>query len=250
MLAKNSLWLLLLTVLVLSLTSCGPKHIPTGKPGKVPSGTYKPYRVGGKTYYPLPSSEGFQETGYASWYGPNFHGKKTASGERYNMYSLTAAHKILPMNTYVRVKNLDNGRSLVVRINDRGPFARNRIIDLSYTAAKKLGIVGPGTAKVRITALGEARLARNGRLLYTNKPDFKHGDFYVQVGAFRNASNAYALRERLSDRYKTVKVAKGYTKGLLYYKVQIDAPNNYNLARDFEKRIEETGFPAAFLVAR
>ncbi len=244
---KKVLCFLVLTISVLLFSSCAPKHPPQGK---VPSGTYKPYRVGGKTYYPLPSSEGFQETGYASWYGPNFHGKKTANGETYNMYSLTAAHKILPMNTYVRVENLRNGKSLVVRINDRGPFVRNRIIDLSYNAAKKLEIIGPGTAKVRITALAEAHPAKNGRLHFAGHPDFKHGDFYVQVGAFKNASNAYRLKERLSERFRVVRVARAYTFGSLFYKVQIDAPNSYDKAKDFEKRIEDAGFTSAFLVAR
>ncbi len=245
---KKFVFLLAVTISVLVLSSCGPKHVPTR--GKVPSGTYKPYRVGGRTYYPLPSAQGFQETGYASWYGPNFHGKKTASGERYDMYALTAAHKTLPMNTYVRVENLRNGRSLVVRVNDRGPFVRNRVIDLSYTAAKKLGIVGPGTAKVRITALAEAHKTKRGLLRYASHPDFRHGDFYVQVGAFKNASNAYRLREQLSERFRVVKVARGYTFGSLFYKVQIDAPNSYDRAKEFERRIEETGFPSAFLVAR
>jgi rare lipoprotein A len=244
---KKILCFLAVTIFVLALSSCAPKHVPRGK---VPSGTYKPYRVGGKTYYPLPSSEGFEETGYASWYGPNFHGRKTASGETYNMYSLTAAHKILPMNTYVRVENLKNGKSLVVRINDRGPFVRNRIIDLSYTAAKKLGIVGPGTAKVRITALGETRTAKSGRLYFASHPDFRHGDFYIQVGAFKNASNAYRLRKRLARRFRVVRVERAYTFGNLFYKVQIDAPNSYDRAKEFEKSIENTGFPSAFLVAR
>ena len=244
---KDLLFYLSVTISVLILSSCGPGHVPTGK---VPSGTYRPYRVAGRTYYPLPSSQGFEQKGYASWYGPDFQGKKTASGETYNMYSLTAAHKILPMNTYVQVENLKNGKSLVVRINDRGPFVRNRIIDLSFAAAKRLGIVGPGTSKVKITALGEARMVKNGGLRFVHHPDFMHGDFYVQVGAFTNAPNAYALREKLSGKFRAVRVARGYTFGRLFYKVQIDAPDSYEKARNFERNIEELGFPSAFLVAR
>jgi len=213
-------------------------------------GTLKPYRVGHKTYYPLPSSQGFVETGYASWYGSDFHGHRTASGEIYNMYDMTAAHKILPMDSYVRVENLENGRSVIVRINDRGPFVRNRIIDLSYQAAKRLGIVGPGTARVRITALGEAKACRDGRLTFAKGTDFIHGDFYVQVGAFKNAENAYHLKKRLLKYYPAVKVASGYTNGDLFFKVQVDAPDNYEQAKRFERRIEEAGFPSAFLVAR
>ncbi len=233
---------------VLNLNGCGPKRVHVR--GKYAKGTYRPYRVGGKTYYPLPSSKGFVETGYASWYGPNFHGRRTANGERYNMYSMTAAHKILPMNTYVRVENLDNNRSVVVRINDRGPFVRNRVIDLSYAAARKLGIIGPGTAKVRLVALGEVGAIRDGVVTFKKTPDFMHGDFYVQVGAFVDSQNAFRLRRRLMPLYKDVTVVKGYTNGKSYYKVRIDAPNDYRKAKKFEHRIECSGFPQAFLVAR
>ena len=229
------------------LWGCGPKHVPTRYGAH---GTLKPYRIGNKTYYPLPSSQGFVETGYASWYGSDFHGHRTASGEIYNMYDMTAAHKILPMDSYVRVENLENGRSVVVRINDRGPFVRNRIIDLSYQAAKRLGIVGPGTAKVRITALGEAKAWRHGKLTFAQDTDFIRGDFYVQVGAFKNAKNAYNLKSRLQKYYPAVKVASGYTNGALFFKVQVDAPDNYEQAKIFERQIEEAGFPSAFLVAR
>ncbi len=233
---------------IVQLWGCGPKkpHVT----GKYARGTYKPYRVGGRTYYPLPSSKGFVETGYASWYGPNFHGKRTANGERYNMYAMTAAHKILPMNTYVRVENLENNRAVVVRINDRGPFVRNRVIDLSYTAAKRLGIVGKGTAKVRLVALGEVKSIRDGHVAFKKTPDFMHGDFYVQVGAFVSPDNAMRLRNRLRAYYSGVTVVKGYTNGRFYYKVRIDAPNDYKKAKRFESQIERMGFKQAFLVAR
>ena len=117
--------------------------------------TQKPYVIDGKRYYPIPSAEGYSEKGIASWYGGKFHGKKTSNGETYNKYSMTAAHKTLPMNTMLLVKNLENGKKTVVRINDRGPFVRGRIVDLSYKAAKTLGIVKNGTARVQAIALGE-----------------------------------------------------------------------------------------------
>ncbi|NPA95792.1 MAG: septal ring lytic transglycosylase RlpA family protein [Thermodesulfobacteria bacterium] len=227
---------------------CGPKRHAVK--GKYARGTYKPYRVGGHTYYPLPSSKGFVETGYASWYGPNFHGKRTANGERYNMYAMTAAHKILPMNTYVRVENLENNRAVVVRINDRGPFVKNRVIDLSYAAAKKLGIVGKGTARVRLVALGEVKSIHDGTVAFKKTPDFKHGDFYVQVGAFTSKENAFRLRNRLRKYYSGVTVVKGYTNGHYYYKVRVDAPNDYNKAKRLERKLESEGFQRAFLVAR
>lgn len=111
------------------------------------------YRVFGKTYHVLKSSRHYAENGYASWYGRGFHHKRTFSGERYNMYKMTAAHKTLPLSTYVLVTNLNNHRQVIVKINDRGPFARNRLIDLSYAAAKKLGMLGHGTIPVSIKAV-------------------------------------------------------------------------------------------------
>lgn len=111
------------------------------------------YKQYGKHYTVLNSSKNFQEKGYASWYGGRFNKKRTSSGERYNMYRMTAAHKTLPLDTYVRVTNLANGKSVVVKVNDRGPFVSNRVIDVSYAAAKKLGMVGRGTTPVKVTAI-------------------------------------------------------------------------------------------------
>ena len=141
---------LLCAVLVCAalLAGCGSG---SWRKGGVP-GT-QPYTVRGKTYYPLKSAYGFVEEGVASWYGPGFHGKTTANGERYNQYAMTAAHKLLPLGTRVRVTHLGNGRSIVVRVNDRGPFIGDRVIDLSRAAATRLYMIGPGTARVRIQSL-------------------------------------------------------------------------------------------------
>ncbi|PRM94341.1 hypothetical protein CJ673_07530 [Aliarcobacter cryaerophilus] len=116
--------------------------------------TMRPYNVFGIRYYPFVANVGDQFDGIASWYGPDFHAKKTSNGEIYNMYAMTAAHKTLPMNTVVRVDNLDNGRSTIVRINDRGPFVSGRIIDLSNKAAHEIDMVRKGTARVKVTVLG------------------------------------------------------------------------------------------------
>ncbi|MBI5638598.1 MAG: septal ring lytic transglycosylase RlpA family protein [Nitrospinae bacterium] len=110
-----------------------------------------PYKIDGVTYYPLADAEGYEEKGTASWYGPDFHEKPTANGETYNQDAVTAAHRTLPFNTLVLVENLDNGRSVVVRVNDRGPYAKERIIDLSNRAATEIGMVGTGTARVKLT---------------------------------------------------------------------------------------------------
>ncbi len=125
-----------------------PKKEPISRSGNPPS-----YEVFGKRYTISGTSEGYNERGLASWYGSKFHGKKTSSGVPYNMYAMTAAHKTLPIPTYVRVTRLDNGRSIVVKVNDRGPFVHNRIIDLSYTAASKLAMIKTGTTTVEVTAL-------------------------------------------------------------------------------------------------
>ena len=116
--------------------------------------TMRPYTINGKTYYPTTVSVGDTALGIASWYGPNFHGKKTSNGETYNMNAMTSAHKTLPMNTMVRVINLGNGAQTTVRINDRGPFVAGRIIDLSKAAATSIGMIGAGTARVKLEVVG------------------------------------------------------------------------------------------------
>ena len=237
------------------LSGCGHRHIP---PSRLPSATpvrellatQLPYEVNGHVYYPLPSAEGFVEEGYASWYGKKFHGRPTANGEPYNMYAITAAHRTLPMNTYVRVLNLENGREVVARISDRGPFAKKRIIDLSYGAGRKLGLIGPGTAKVRIEALGEVRLSSGDFAGFKSHPDFRRGEFYVQIGAFLEPDKAYALRRKMTRYYKDVVVFRQIRGEQAFYIVQVFAATEYNTAKNFEARLESSGFLDAFVVSR
>ncbi len=127
------------------------------------AGNPESYVVFGRRYHVMKTSAGFKQRGYASWYGKKFHGRKTSNGEIYDMYKMTAAHKTLPIPSYVRVTNLENGRQAIVRVNDRGPFHKNRIIDLSYTAAWKLGVLKKGTAKVEIEVVTKATLANEQR---------------------------------------------------------------------------------------
>jgi rare lipoprotein A len=126
-----------------------PKFEPLSR-----SGNPRQYRVGKRTYHVMHSASGYHERGVASWYGQRFHAQRTSSGEPYNMYSMTAAHRTLPIPSYIRVKNLDNGKTAIVRVNDRGPFHSSRLIDLSYAAAKYLGVYPRGTAHVEIEAVG------------------------------------------------------------------------------------------------
>lgn len=159
--------------------------------------TMRPYQVFGKWYEPTLERVGQEFSGIASWYGPDFHSKKTSNGEIYNMYALTAAHKTLPMNTMVHVLNLDNQKSVVVRINDRGPFVDGRIIDLSNAAANQIEMVGKGTANVKITILGF-----NAKIATT--PEEKAqvasaGKYLIQVGAFRKYEGAKVTQTKLNN---------------------------------------------------
>ena len=174
---KNSLFLGLLSIFL--FTGCSQKSYDVDydkfykdtKNSKINNSkemhkyTMRPYSVFGIKYYPFVANVGDQFDGVASWYGPDFHDKKTSNGETYNMYDMTAAHKTLPMNTVVKVDNLENGRSIIVRINDRGPFVRGRIIDLSNKAAHEIDMYRKGTAQVKITVLGY-----NGEIENKNAP--------------------------------------------------------------------------------
>ena len=239
------------------ISSCAPRPYPQStyyRPPRQQHNRYKvtqrPYVVDGHIYYPLPTSQGFVQTGYASWYGWHFHGRKTASGERYNMFAYTAAHKTLPINTIVEVTNLKNGRHVVVRINDRGPFVKGRIIDLSYAAAKKLGMLKTGTAPVRIVALGEAHRV-DGTIVYKHHPNFNIGDFFVQVGAFKSYSRAIRLKRYLENKYKRfVRITRATTDIGPLFRVQIFASHNYKIAERFKHELEMQGFLDAFLVAK
>jgi len=156
------------------------------------------YEVFGERYYVLNSSTGFNERGVASWYGKKFHGKPTSSGAIYDMHAMTAAHKTLPLPTRVRVRNLTNGRSVIVLVNDRGPFVDNRIIDLSYAAARRLDMIRDGTAMVEIEALAEATRAAAAPVGPLTPPGAATDvHLFLQVGAFGERANAQQLLERL-----------------------------------------------------
>ena len=156
-----------------------PRHEPPSRYGNPAN-----YTVAGRTYFVMKTAAGYAETGLASWYGTKFHGQRTSSGEPYDMLALTAAHKTLPIPTYAQVVNLDNGRKTIVRINDRGPFHDDRIIDLSYAAAVKLGYHGAGTARVRVEAI-------NFEPVDTSR------SYTLQAGAFAELASADALQARL-----------------------------------------------------
>lgn len=238
--------------------------------------TMRPYTINGKTYYPTIVSIGDKASGTASWYGPNFHGKKTSNGEIYNMHALTAAHKTLPMNTMLRVTNLKNNRQVIVRVNDRGPFVSDRIIDLSKSAAAKIDMINSGTAPVLLEVIGfNAKINGASRFKNTNvakeqtkKPEAKviggtsvvvissktqaepsevvGGNFMVQIGSFSSIDGAksYQKTHENIDGYKSV-IRQFYVGDRPVYKVFLTGFASEDEARDFARNGR---FAGAFIV--
>ncbi len=167
------------------------------------------------------------ETGEASWYGPDFHGRLTANGEKYDMNGITAAHRTLPFNTKVLVENLDNGKTVEVRINDRGPFAKDRIIDLSKGAATKVDMIGPGTARVRIYLIGDNDLPGN----------LKEAKYTVQLGSYSDKEAA----EKKSNEIRSSYVQEVQVNGDTFYRVYFGDFYNPAIALEAQKRLEDLG---------
>jgi len=173
------------------------------------------------------------QTGIASWYGPGFHGKATASGDVYDQNDLTAAHQTLPLGTRVMVTNLENGRSAEVMINDRGPFAKGRIIDLSHSAAQSLDMVGPGTALVRIDVINSPVK------IQTIRPAL---DYTLQLGSFARLENAQQLRDRLAQSFGDVVIAPLQSKDATYYRVQLGKFSNRSDAEQRAQQVSQAGY--------
>ena len=209
-------------------------------------GNPKSYVVFGKRYYVMDSARGYQEVGDASWYGKKFHGRRTSSGETYDMYDMTAAHKKLPLPTYVRVKNLENGRSIIVKVNDRGPFHENRIIDLSYVAALKLDIVKKGTARVEVTAIdpGSPRrqASREQRTPIKTPTTQSRSGFFIQAGSFSSSTNASNLKNKISDyTAHLVSVIPVTLQDKTWYRVLVGPVSNAKIANDIVYKLEQMG---------
>ena len=224
---------------------------PPPTPSSKAPGHPRPYKVGKKWYQPLQHAKGFKQRGQASWYGKKFHGRKTSNGEIYNMYAMTAAHKTLPFETHIMVHNLKTDKKINVRINDRGPFVRGRIVDLSYKAAKKLGIVGTGTAAVEIVALGSASKSKSkGGSGGTDRPvDYYRGNFTIQVGAFSKWDNAERLRRKLDQLYKNAHITARSDGYDTLYRVRVGRCSTLEQAAKYEEIVIENGFVDAFIVA-
>lgn len=219
-------------------------------------GNPKNYKVLGKWYKVRESSSGYREKGISSWYGKKFHGHRTSSGETYDMYAMTAAHKSLPLPSYVRVTHLKNGRSVIVKVNDRGPFHQGRIIDLSYSAAKKLGITATGTGVVEVIALDPKTYKKNqtykpkfnrpsALATYPLKPNFK---LFIQVGAFSNQINANSLRKRLSRMFKQQQIHSDFLSEKNIYRVRIGPLASVAIADKLSIFLNKKGIPTTKIV--
>lgn len=206
-----------------------PVHAPLSRYGNPDV-----YRVNGHTYQVLSSSSGYRTRGLASWYGTKFHSRRTSSGEEYNMYALTAAHKTLPLPTYVRVKNLSNGRVAIVKVNDRGPFHSGRVIDLSYAAAAKLGMMPKGTAPVEIEALTS-----------TAPGKAKPAHYYLQAGAFNSAQLAETLRAKIAKMSPSTVFVEKYQHR---YIVRVGPFANRQMSDRLKQTLKNNGVTGAFSV--
>ncbi len=243
---KSFFLLICCSVLV---TGCAAKSTYSKYPdaGNNKKASQRPYTVFGERYEPVPSHEGFSQTGIASWYGRDFHGKKTSNGERYDMNAMTAAHKTLPLGVFVKVYNRENGREAIVRLNDRGPFVKGRIIDLSLAAAKKLGVDGAGTAPVRIEALGYRQ--DGGKELYSSPGSYDSGNYTVQVGSFKDKANAQRLSGMMKKNAGFSEIRRTSVNGDIFYRVYAGKYSSLKAAEDGEKKYDEDGYPGSFVVS-
>jgi peptidoglycan lytic transglycosylase len=221
-----------------------PNAVPRFEP-RAAHGNPLFYQVDGRRYYVLPTAEGYVATGVASWYGPTFDGLRTSDGDRYDMYAMTAAHKTLPLPCFARVTNLSNGRSVVVKINDRGPFVANRLIDLSYVAAAKLDMLATGTALVEVRAI-----TPDNPVELTRVAESPPATLYVQVGAFAVQGHA----EQVVARLQAAGLAGAFVfgppaaRGHLY-RVRIGPVSGVPEFDRLVARLTALGYPGARLVA-
>lgn len=236
-------------------------------PDAVPTphyGPYKasPYSVLGRSYTPMQDGRSYRETGLASWYGTKFHGQLTANGENYDLYGMTAAHKTLPLPSYVRVTNLDNQRSIIVRVNDRGPFHSDRIIDLSYAGAVKLGFADQGTARVRVEGIDPVVWQQQnggGSLQATAKPQpasraaqtaALEGGLYLQVGAFASDQAAEQLRREIQGLVQApVFVSPVEVEARTLHRVRLGPVDSHDEAQQLMERLRLANLGSPTLVS-
>lgn len=243
-----------------------PDAVPKWEPMS-PGGNKSPYRVNGLTYHLMPSAKGYVEEGLASWYGLKFHGELTSNGETYNMYEMSAAHKTLPLPTYLKVTNLENGKTVVVRVNDRGPFHSQRIIDLSFAAANRLGFADKGTARVRLEALTPSpptpRIPKRMEASQSGSQDLSTVSPtqaaaketlapFVQVAAYSNLQAAERLKKQLDQRLglDNVFVATSLSGASPVHRVRLGPFDSEKDAIAVRKRIEREKIGEPIVITR
>lgn len=262
---KRSLILILCSSLLLSACSFGgsSKRVPDmPRDNKIPTGANggvkkvgSPYKIAGKTYYPKDERD-YDEVGIASWYGKQFHGKLTANGETYNMNALTAAHKTLAMPTFVKVTNLSNKRSIIVRVNDRGPFVGDRIIDMSRRSAQILGFSDQGTTRVRVQAVdskGRVVNKKKRREIAASQTERAQtpapsGSVVVMAGSFRDRDNAMMRLRDLENAGLKPRIVTATVNGLKYYRVAIGSFKSRGDAEKLLDKVQDRGFYDARVV--
>ena len=219
-------------------------HNPT--PKKEPKSRYgnpASYVIAGKRYYVLPSSDGYQKRGIASWYGTKFHGRLTSSREPYDMLAMTAASPELPIPCYAEVTNLENGKRIIVRVNDRGPFAPNRIIDLSYAAATKLGMSTKGTAMVEVKTITDLETPSLAQTSSPQQTPSQPHQLYLQVGAFKNRDNAEHLQQRLQLlTNKSVRVMPHQSNRKTLFAVQVGPLKGVGESDQLLAQLQQAGY--------
>lgn len=212
-------------------------------------GLMQPYERFGKIYNPIEpeKADSYIERGIASWYGEDFHNYKTSTGEIYNMYDMTAAHKTLPLGLYVKVRNLKNNKECVVRLNDRGPFVDGRIIDLSYKAALKLDIIKKGTELVEIEVLGFPD-ERDGQIVFVKPSSYFAGTFSIQVASFKMIENAERLKNQFIKDGVKAKIVEFRKNDELFYRVRVGEFNSIEEAKLYQEELKKFGFKQTYLV--
>ena len=228
-----------------------PKHnidvskIPDAKPRALAKSRYgnpQTYHVMGKTYHVLPTSKNYKAKGIASWYGTKFHGRLTSTREPYDMFAMTAASPVLPIPSFVRVTNIKNGKSVVVKVNDRGPFAGNRIMDLSYAAAKKLGYIRTGTALVEVTSLNMGR----------PEPSANAAKLYLQIGSYPTLAKAQSAAKHVHSSIDraTSEIQVAQIRGKTWYRLQLGPMKHTRTAEQIYRQVQELGYNDAYTVVR
>ena len=213
-----------------------PKYEPYSRRGN------KPYTVYGESYTVMNTGQGFSETGRASWYGEKFHGYETSNGEPYDMYSMSGAHKTLPLPSYARITNLDNNKQVIIRINDRGPFHSDRILDVSYAAAYKLGMLGKGTARIKLDVVYVGSVAATNSAIASAQDT---GNHYIQLVASKDKAKLNTMAKNLERKYQ-VKTRVQAANNM--FRLQLGPIGQPELADKLLNNVQQNGFPEGYIV--